>query len=387
MLLWPAVLVGVLSQDRIRTIVAHELAHLRRRDLWVDGLELVVGALWWWYPGWYLVRRRLRDASERACDAMVTEIFPSLRRAYADALLDVAAAPLRHPAFAASLNGRAVIRRRLHAILDPEQRRRSRDAPIGAMLFIGLVFPAWRAAPGAAIPESVAPPRAALPALMQGASAHRPDVAPDDHLILQALARAAADPAPSVRRAAANALRDRARPQAQTVLRSLAEDEDRDVRHAARSALGLEPARPNLVLPAGEPTETWRGDLDSLFVAATGASFSERLDAVRRLGKLRHEHSIPVLIRALSDPTFQVRQSAADALGNIGHPAAATPLAHRLRDDHPRVRQSAASALGRTGNGSHAEILAGALDDPDVHVRQNVTAALGNLLRHSEPQR
>jgi hypothetical protein len=385
-LLWPADLIGVLSQDRVRTIVAHELAHLRRGDLWVNGFELVAGALWWWYPGWYMVRRRLRDASERACDAMVTVLYPSLRRAYADALLDVAAAPLQHPGFAAGLNGHAVIGRRLRAILEPEPPRRSRGGPIGVALMLGLVLPAWRAAPDAApIPESVAT-AAAAPGPMRTGSEVQPTVASGDS-IMAALARAAADPEPSVRRAAANALRDLARPEGRTVLRALAEDPDGDVRHSARSALGLEPARPNLVLPGREPTDTWRGDLDSLYDVAIGESSPERLDAVRHLGNLRDEHSIAVLVRALSDSTFQIRQAAADALGNIGHPAAATPLARLLGDGHPRVRQSAASALGRTGNRSHAGILVRALADPDVHVRQSVTAALGILGRRSETQR
>jgi hypothetical protein len=379
--------VGTLSQDRIRTIVAHELAHLRRGDLWIQGFELVAGALWWWYPGWYMVRRRLRDASERACDAMVTTQYPSLRRAYADALLDVAAAvPPRQPALAAGLNGRAVIGRRLSAILDPELPPRSRGGPIGVALVLGLVLPAWRPAPAVPTPEPVAPPSAAGPGPMRSGMEMRPTATTGD-TIIAALTRAAADPEPAVRRTAANALRDLFAPEAKLVLRILAGDEDSEVRHSARSALGLEPARPNLVLVGQQTPETWRGDLDSLRIVALDASAPERLEAVRLLGNLRDEGSVSVLVRALTDSTFQIRQSAADALGNIGHPTAATPLAHLLGDGHPRVRQSAASALGRTGNRSHAEILAGALADPDVHVRQNVTAALGILGRRSEPQR
>jgi TonB family protein len=59
------------SEDRIRSVVAHELAHVVRRD-WVItiGAE-VLKAIHWFNPVVWIACRRLRDESERACDDMV----------------------------------------------------------------------------------------------------------------------------------------------------------------------------------------------------------------------------------------------------------------------------------------------------------------------------
>src|SRR5205814_4141548 len=70
-----------------RAIVLHELAHLRRRDLWVRRIELLVTTLCWWQPlAWY-ARRKVREEAELCCDAWVTWLLPQERRAYATALL------------------------------------------------------------------------------------------------------------------------------------------------------------------------------------------------------------------------------------------------------------------------------------------------------------
>ena len=43
----------------------------------------------WWNPLFWLVHRRIRQYSELACDAWVVRTFPSQRRSYAEALIDV----------------------------------------------------------------------------------------------------------------------------------------------------------------------------------------------------------------------------------------------------------------------------------------------------------
>ena len=50
-------------------VLAHELAHLKRRDHWVRRLEAIVLGLYWWYPGAWWARRQLERAEEECCDA------------------------------------------------------------------------------------------------------------------------------------------------------------------------------------------------------------------------------------------------------------------------------------------------------------------------------
>jgi hypothetical protein len=74
--------------DRQRaTLLTHELAHLRRRDHWVRGLELLVTGLYWWLPTVWLARRALREAEEQSCDAWVVWALPDAVRTYAETLL------------------------------------------------------------------------------------------------------------------------------------------------------------------------------------------------------------------------------------------------------------------------------------------------------------
>ena len=59
--------------DRIRVVLAHELAHVIRRD-WLSQIAAeLLRALYWFNPLVWLSSRRLREESERACDDAVLE--------------------------------------------------------------------------------------------------------------------------------------------------------------------------------------------------------------------------------------------------------------------------------------------------------------------------
>ncbi|MGH6830358.1 MAG: M56 family metallopeptidase, partial [Methylocella sp.] len=70
-----------------RTVLFHELAHLRRRDHWVSWIEIVVGCIYWWHPLVWWVRHRIQTEADHCCDAWVTNLLPGRRRVYAEALL------------------------------------------------------------------------------------------------------------------------------------------------------------------------------------------------------------------------------------------------------------------------------------------------------------
>jgi Zn-dependent protease with chaperone function len=90
-LLLPETLWGLLSADQQDTLLAHELAHLRRGDHWVRRLELLALGLYWWHPAAWLARRELRDAEEQCCDAWVVWALPGAAAAYAAALVETVA--------------------------------------------------------------------------------------------------------------------------------------------------------------------------------------------------------------------------------------------------------------------------------------------------------
>lgn len=117
----PAALVVRLSREELETLVAHELAHIARRDHLVRLLEMVALCLYWWHPVAWLARRQLERAGEECCDAAVMARFPAAGRHYARALLAtvdfLADARPALPVAASGVSQVSLLRRRLEMIL------------------------------------------------------------------------------------------------------------------------------------------------------------------------------------------------------------------------------------------------------------------------------
>jgi len=86
-LIIPEELWAELDADSRRVVILHELAHLKRRDHWTHWFNELLGALYWWHPLVWWMRRRIADEAENACDMWVTWLAPRSRRAYATALI------------------------------------------------------------------------------------------------------------------------------------------------------------------------------------------------------------------------------------------------------------------------------------------------------------
>jgi beta-lactamase regulating signal transducer with metallopeptidase domain len=149
-LVLPADLPRRLDRRQLDAILAHELAHLRRRDHWVRALELVALGLYWWLPVTWYVCRRLREAEEQCCDAWVVATLPGSGRAYATALVDtldfLAGAPAA-PAAACGLGTMSDLKRRLGMIMAGKTARALSWSGCAAVLGLGALLlplaPAW----------------------------------------------------------------------------------------------------------------------------------------------------------------------------------------------------------------------------------------------------
>jgi beta-lactamase regulating signal transducer with metallopeptidase domain len=76
--LLPAALVsggGVLEAERLRLILAHELAHIRRHDYFVDLLQRVLEALLFFNPAVWWLGRQIRAEREACCDAAASAML------------------------------------------------------------------------------------------------------------------------------------------------------------------------------------------------------------------------------------------------------------------------------------------------------------------------
>jgi beta-lactamase regulating signal transducer with metallopeptidase domain len=87
-LLIPAGLWDRLDGGQRSTLLLHELAHYRRGDHWIRGLELLITILFWWNPIAWWARHELREAEEQCCDAWVVWTLPRAARDYAIALME-----------------------------------------------------------------------------------------------------------------------------------------------------------------------------------------------------------------------------------------------------------------------------------------------------------
>jgi hypothetical protein len=161
----PEELVRSMDPAALDTLVAHELAHFRRRDHWVRALEFVTLGLYWWNPVAWCARRRLRDAEEECCDAWVVAALPGMGRTYATALVDalefLADEPRAAPLAACGIGGVSDLKRRLTMIM----RGKTPQALgwTGALVLAGLValLPLWPRPAEARADEDDPPPRAA----------------------------------------------------------------------------------------------------------------------------------------------------------------------------------------------------------------------------------
>ena len=73
------------SDERVRTVLAHEVAHVVRHDWLLQSVAETLRALLWWNPLAWLACRALRDDSELACDDAVLQAGVGAT-AYADHL-------------------------------------------------------------------------------------------------------------------------------------------------------------------------------------------------------------------------------------------------------------------------------------------------------------
>lgn len=108
-------------EDRIRAVLLHELAHVRRNDWIIQVLASVLRSVYWFNPLVWLACTRLQQESENACDDAAIS-HGADRTGYASHLLELARAMARPGlllAPAPSMAHRSTLRRRVADILDP----------------------------------------------------------------------------------------------------------------------------------------------------------------------------------------------------------------------------------------------------------------------------
>jgi beta-lactamase regulating signal transducer with metallopeptidase domain len=151
------------SEERIRIVLRHELAHVRRCDWLVHVAATVVRSIYWFHPLVWFACARLRFECERACDDVVLAGGVSGSQ-YASHLLEVARAFVdgRQPSPVSALAGRSTLERRVRAMLSSHVDRATLPGWCAGMITaLMLVIAISSAGFGAAvdIPAGFTPPQ------------------------------------------------------------------------------------------------------------------------------------------------------------------------------------------------------------------------------------
>ncbi|MBN1465907.1 hypothetical protein JXA02_09110 [candidate division KSB1 bacterium] len=79
-----------LSEDEAQHVLLHELAHLKRGDLWLHGLTLMMQIIYWFNPLLIWARRQMKHVREICCDLTVANVLRDKTPAYRQTLLNTA---------------------------------------------------------------------------------------------------------------------------------------------------------------------------------------------------------------------------------------------------------------------------------------------------------
>ena len=115
-LLMPAGITDRLTPPQLKTIVAHELCHIRRRDNLTAAIHMGVEALYWFHPLVWWLGARLMEERERACDEEVL-LMGSDPGAYAEGILKICELYLESPLRCVSGVAGANLRKRIEEIM------------------------------------------------------------------------------------------------------------------------------------------------------------------------------------------------------------------------------------------------------------------------------
>ena len=379
-----------LDLEEQRVMLAHELAHLARRDpLWLAFASVVERVLWI-QPLNRVARRRIATSAEYLCDEWAVRRTGSgvaLARCLAQVAEWIQTSPLGVPV-AGMAEERSLLVSRVEKLL-AGARQDSRSRGVLAAGSFAVVLATIALVPGVT---------------GRAASATEPYGMPDQPAAPRA--SKAGEPTPDARAAssaqdevksAAPAETQQASADTAVVLALIGrlKDEDADVRAAAAESLGkLEDSRavPGLIAALSDreakvraaAAESLAKFTDPRALSALSALLADPETEVRKQALealTEYESGVPTanIVRLLSDPDADLRHSAAHALGHFGDRSAGAALAPLVRDPSPDVRQAAIESIADLHDVSHASVIVAALGDANADVRQQALDAVNDL--------
>ena len=139
-ILLPVAVLSNLSPGQVEALLAHELAHIRRRDYVVNLVQTAAETLLFFHPAVWWVSSRIREEREHCCDDVAVEVCGE-PTAYAAALAELASWRSREIALSVGAAGGPLLARVRRLVGAPEEDE-PRSASGLALLAIGLMLTA-----------------------------------------------------------------------------------------------------------------------------------------------------------------------------------------------------------------------------------------------------
>ncbi len=138
--LMPTVLLEKLSPEKLKAVFMHELAHVKRADIWVNLLQTLFQIVYFYNPFIWIANAMIRRAREQAVDETVLVMLDQGTRQYSNALLDVAEMVHWRPNFSLGLIGivesKKALERRIRHMLN---RPLPKSSHLGVSGFVAIV--------------------------------------------------------------------------------------------------------------------------------------------------------------------------------------------------------------------------------------------------------
>ncbi len=140
-LLLPREMIETVRREEMRYVFLHELAHLKRGDIYLGWLASLLQVLHWFNPLVWVAFHRMRTDRELACDALVlTRTGRNESREYGRTMVGLVehlSRPRHLPALAGILEGKSQLKRRI-AMIAQFQNNSYRWSPLAVALIVAV---------------------------------------------------------------------------------------------------------------------------------------------------------------------------------------------------------------------------------------------------------
>ena len=145
-ILVPSALLKKLSREKLKAVLIHELAHIKRGDIWVNLLQTMLQIVYFYNPLVWIANAMVRRVREQAVDEMVLVTLRPETKSYSNMLIDIAEMVFWRPNFSLRIIGvvesKKALERRINHMLTRPVPKSSKLGCIGliAIVVIGAIL-------------------------------------------------------------------------------------------------------------------------------------------------------------------------------------------------------------------------------------------------------